>query len=57
MSESKKKQIVEKRNDDFQLHEIVFCKMRGYACFWPSRIVSIENEKVKVEFLGDMGRV
>lgn len=57
MSKLKKKQIAKIPDVQYELFEIVFCKIRGCSRYWPSRIISIADEKVKVEFFGDNKRV
>lgn len=52
----KKSQIARQHDKDFSLNEIVFCKIRGCASLWPSRLIYINVNDVMVEFLGDMGR-
>lgn len=55
MAENKKKQLV-LCDIEYKINEIVWCKMRGYGQ-WPSRIIELDGNKVKVFFLGYMGAV
>lgn len=57
MSKLKSKQISKVQDVEFEMFEMVFCKMRGYSRFWPSRIIFMDGEKVIVEFFGDNKRV
>lgn len=48
----KKTQAVVALQEEFELFELVFAKLKG-SPEWPARIVEFTGSKVKVEFLGD----
>lgn len=48
----KKSQAIVAVQEEFELFEMVFAKLKG-SPEWPARIVEFIGSKVKVEFLGD----
>lgn len=51
-----KKQLL-KIEETYQVGELVFVRMRGYSKWWPSRIIEVSNNRVKVFFFGCLGQV
>lgn len=41
----------------FEINELVFTKITKGSRPWPSRIIEIHNERIRVYFFGDNGRV